>query len=140
MVKRCRRFKLNAIHTRHHSPAAACKPRSENWRKPKMSSIMLSTGSTDIFASGRSPAKLGLEFICHLNFRTGIRWWWRGLLRKIRLPTGMMGCPSGGDVRLNVTCFHGRDVGGAEVPIVQGASLGFAQSQWDGVQVGMALA
>ncbi len=45
-----------------------------------------------------------------------------------------MGCTPGGDVRLNVTRFHGRDVGGAEVPIVQGASLGFAQSQWDGVQ------
>ena len=31
-------------------------------------------------------------------------------------------------------CFHGRDVGGTEVPIVQGDSLGYAQSQWDGVQ------
>ena len=72
-------------------------------------------------------AKLGLEFICHLNFRTGIRWWWRRLLRKIRLPTGMMGCPSGGDVRLNVTRFYGRDVGGAEVPIVQGATLGLPE-------------
>jgi len=45
-VKVCRRFKLKARHTRHHSPAAACKPRSENWRKPKMSLIMPSTGST----------------------------------------------------------------------------------------------
>src|SRR5713101_4149857 len=45
-LKVCRRFKLNAVHTRHHSPAAACKPRSENWRKPKMSLMMPSTGST----------------------------------------------------------------------------------------------
>jgi hypothetical protein len=49
------------------------------------------------------------------------------------------GGPSGGDVRLNVPRFHGRDVGGAEVPIGQGASLGCAQSQGDGVQGGAGL-
>src|SRR6267143_6251591 len=48
-------------------------------------------------------ANLGLELVCHLDLRTGIRWRWRGLLRKIRLPAGMMGCPPGSDVRLNVT-------------------------------------
>ena len=49
------------------------------------------------------------------------------------------GYTPGGNVRLNVTRFHGRDVGGAEVPIVQGARLGFAQGQWDGVQGGDSL-
>src|SRR5712691_11110443 len=79
-------------------------------------------------------ANLGLEFVRHLHLWTGIGWRWRGLLRKIRLPTGMMGYTPRSDVRLNVTRFHGRDVGGAEVPIVQGASLGCAQGPWDGVQ------
>ncbi len=46
MVKRGRRFKLKAIHTRHHAPPAAWKPRSEHWRKPRMALIMPSTGST----------------------------------------------------------------------------------------------
>src|SRR4029453_5870510 len=82
------------------------------------------------------PANVGLEFVGHVALGTGIRWRWYGLLRKVRLPTGMMGYTPGGNVRLNVTRFHGRDVGGAEVPIVQGARLGFAQGQWDGVQGG----
>src|SRR2546427_8924876 len=81
-------------------------------------------------------ANVGLEFVGHVYLWTGIRWRWYGLLRKIGLPTGMMEDTPGGDVRLDVTRFHGRDVGGAEVPIVQGASLGFAQGQWDGVQGG----
>jgi hypothetical protein len=78
-------------------------------------------------------ANLSLAFVGHLDLRTGIRWRWRGLLRTIRLPTGMMGWTPGGDVRLNVTRFHGRDVRGAKVPIVSGASLGFAQGPWHGV-------
>src|SRR2546428_5022424 len=36
-------------------------------------------------------ANLGLEFVSHLHLWTGICGRWRGLLRKIRLPTGMMG-------------------------------------------------
>ena len=81
-------------------------------------------------------ANLGLEFVGHLDLRTGIRWRWRGLLRTIRLPTGMMGDTPGGDVRRNVPRFHGCDIGGAAGPIVQGASLRFAQGQGDGVQGG----
>ncbi len=46
MRKVCRRFTLKAIHTRHHAPAAAHKPRSEHGRKPQMSLIRPSTGST----------------------------------------------------------------------------------------------
>src|SRR6266487_6061124 len=46
IVKVCRRFKLQALHTRHHAPAAAHKPRSEPWRKPTRSLIRPSTGST----------------------------------------------------------------------------------------------
>ena len=48
----------------------------------------------------------------------------------------MMGYTPRSDVRLNVPRFHSRDVGGAEVPIVQGASLGFAQGEGDGIQGG----
>ena len=60
-------------------------------------------------------------------------------MRKIRRPTGMMGGPPWGAVRLNVTRCHSRDVGGTDGPIVQGASLGFAQGAWDGVQGGEGL-
>src|SRR5215510_1468935 len=81
-------------------------------------------------------ANLGLEFVSHLHLWTGLRWRWCGLLRNISLPTGMRGYTPRSDVRLNVTRFHGRDVGGAEGPMVQGARLGFAQGQWDGVQGG----
>ena len=99
---------------------------------------MPSTGSFDgTFSQAVDrAATLGLEFVSHLHLWTGICWRWCGLLRKIRLPTGMMGRTPRGDVRLNVPRFHGRDGGGAEGPIVQGASLGCAQGQWDGVQGG----
>ncbi len=40
------RFRLKAKHTKHHSPAAAAKPRKENWRKPSTSLMMPMTGST----------------------------------------------------------------------------------------------
>ena len=42
----CSRFRLKARHTKHHSPAAAANPRSENWRKPRISLMMPMTGST----------------------------------------------------------------------------------------------
>ena len=52
------------------------------------------------------------------------------------VPTGMMGYPPRGDGRRNVPRFHSRDGGGAEVPIVQGASLGCAQGAGDDIQGG----
>ncbi len=42
----CNRESANARQTRHHSPAAAGSPRSENWRKPNISLMMPITGST----------------------------------------------------------------------------------------------
>src|SRR2546422_9388714 len=42
----CSRLSLTAKHTRHHSPAAAVKPRRENWRKPSTALMRPSTGST----------------------------------------------------------------------------------------------
>jgi len=42
-------------HTRHHAPVAACKLRSEHWRKPQRSLRRPSTGATGHFASARSP-------------------------------------------------------------------------------------
>jgi hypothetical protein len=42
----CRRFRLKAKHTNPHSPAAATRPRRENWRKPRTSLMMPMTGST----------------------------------------------------------------------------------------------
>src|SRR5579884_3717664 len=41
----CRRLRLKARQTRHHSPAAASTPRSENCRKPNTSLMMPMTGS-----------------------------------------------------------------------------------------------
>ena len=46
LTSTCNRFKLYAKHTRHHSPATANMPRSENWRKPSVSLMMPMTGST----------------------------------------------------------------------------------------------
>ena len=79
-------------------------------------------------------ANVGLEFVGHVDLWTGIRWWGHGLLRKIGPPTGMMGFTPRGNVRINVTRFHGRNVVGAEVSIVQGAGLGFSPCSGDGVQ------
>ena len=41
-----KRLRLKAKQTRHHSPAAACTPRKENWRKPSTSLMIPITGST----------------------------------------------------------------------------------------------
>src|SRR5437879_12714033 len=77
--------------------------------------------------AGDCAANLGLELVSHGDLRTGIRWRECGLVRKIRRPTGMMGGPPWGAVRLNVTRCHSRDVCGTDGPIVQGASLGLPQ-------------
>ncbi len=42
----CNRLQLNAKQTRHHSPAAAARPRSENCRNPNTSFMIPMTGST----------------------------------------------------------------------------------------------
>ena len=44
--RRCKRFRSKAKHTKHHSPATANSPRSENWRKRSTSFTMPITGST----------------------------------------------------------------------------------------------
>ncbi len=89
--------------------------------------------------AGDCAANLGLEFVSHVALRTGIRWREWGLWRNIRRPTGLMGGAPRGDRRRNGTRFHRRAVGGTAVPMVQGASLGCAQGQWDGLQGGEGL-
>ena len=121
-------LKLNA-YTRQFAAAAAA--RSENWRKPDVFDNASRFDCT--FSQAVDRRQLGLEFICHLNFRMAC-WWWRGLLRKIRLPTGMMGCPSGGDVRLNVTRFMAAMLVALKYHCPR-RSLGLPE-QWDGVRLG----
>ena len=76
MVKVCRRFTLKAIHTRHHSPAAAYKPRSEHWRKPKEVFDHAQHRFDCPFAQAvDGAANVSLEFVSHVDLRTGIRWW-----------------------------------------------------------------
>src|SRR5579884_4148779 len=41
-----KRLRLNAKQIRHHLPATAASPRKGNWRKPSISLMMPSTGST----------------------------------------------------------------------------------------------
>jgi hypothetical protein len=50
-VNACIRFRLQAMHTRSHSPAAARKPRNRNWRHPITALMIPNLGSIVVFVS-----------------------------------------------------------------------------------------
>src|SRR3972149_3863753 len=78
----------------------------------------------------------GLEFIGHLDHRTGVLRRWFRLFLKAGVPIQVMRFTSGGNVRVDLTLFNGLDVSFAEVAIIQSRSPWLPELRREGIQSG----